>query len=43
MTGTSARNHCGIFKSKKVYNLALQYGLELNSKKACRNLKVNLK
>lgn len=34
MTGTSANNRSGIFKSKKVYNLALQYGLELNSKKA---------
>jgi hypothetical protein len=34
MTGTSANNRCGIFKSKKAYNLALQYGLDLNSKKS---------
>jgi len=34
MTGTSANNRRGIFKSKKAYNLALQYGLDLNSKKS---------
>lgn len=34
MTGTSANNRCGIFKSRKAYNMALQYGLNLNSKKA---------
>ena len=34
MTGTSANNRCGIFKSRKAYNLALQYDLELNSKKS---------
>lgn len=34
MTGTSARNHYGIFKTKKAYNLALRYNLELNNKNA---------
>lgn len=34
MTGTSANNRRGIFKSKKAYDLALQYGLDLNSKKS---------
>ena len=34
MTATSANNRRGIFKSKKAYNFALQYGLDLNSKKS---------
>jgi len=34
MTGTSANNRRGIFKSKKAYDLALRYGLNLNSKKS---------
>ena len=34
MTGTSARNNHGIFKTKKAYNLALLYNLELHNKNA---------
>lgn len=34
MTGTSARNHYGIFKTKKALNLAIKYSLELNNMRA---------
>lgn len=34
MTGTSARNNYGIFKTKKVYEFALRYNLELHNKNA---------
>lgn len=32
MTGTSARNTCGIFKTKTAKNLAFQYNLDLYNK-----------
>jgi len=34
MTGTSARNPCGIFKSKRAKLLAIKYGLDLYDKNA---------
>lgn len=34
MTGTSARNNYGIFKTKKTYLFASRYGLELYNKNA---------
>ena len=34
MTGTSARNSCGIFKSKSAKLLAIKYGLDLYNKNA---------
>jgi len=38
MTGTSARNAHGIFKSKRAKLLAIKYGLELYDKNAYINL-----
>lgn len=34
MTGTSARNACGIFKSKRAKFLAIKYSLDLYNKNA---------
>ena len=34
MTATSARNPCGIFKSKRAKFLAIKYGLDLHNKNA---------
>jgi|AntAceMinimDraft_6_1070360.scaffolds.fasta_scaffold13054_4 hypothetical protein len=34
MTGTSARNIYGIFKTKRARNLAIEYNLDIHNKKA---------